>query len=258
MKLTLLLLALAMTMSAQVLPGNASGVAMGHLHILTSDPAAQKKLWVDVLGGKPGKLGRIEYAVFPGVILMFGSAPTSGGTVGSIVDHLGFLVRDFSGMKVKLSAAAELVSENKETHQFFIKFPGDINVEFTEDTSLDVPVKHHHVHFATPDIEGMRSWYVTVFGAKPGVRGQFQAADLPGVNLSWKTAKDAPAPTKGRSLDHIGFEVKDIEALCSKAQAAGAKLEGPPRSIPELGLKVAFLVDPWGTRLELTEGLDKL
>jgi hypothetical protein len=32
----------------------------------------------------------------------------------------------------------------------------------------------------------------------------------------------------------------------------------PYTEIPELGIAVAFLTDPWGTYVELTEGLDKL
>src|SRR4051794_7244877 len=98
-----------MQMSSQVLPANSAGVSMGHLHIITSDPEAQKKIWVDVLGGKPGKIASLEYATFPGVVVVFSKGDSSGGTEGSIVDHLGFLVKDFEGMKAKLRTAAPLV-----------------------------------------------------------------------------------------------------------------------------------------------------
>jgi catechol 2,3-dioxygenase-like lactoylglutathione lyase family enzyme len=230
---------------------------MGHLHIVTPDPAAQKKLWVDVLGGKHGKIGALEYATFPGVVVAFRTGESSGGTDGSIVDHLGFLVRDFEGTKSKMAAAAKIVSENPKNRQFFAMFPNGVKVEFSEDKTLDVPIKHHHVHFATPEEDKMRAWYADLFGAVPGMRGQFKAADLPGVNLSWKPVDSAPAPTKGRSVDHIGFEVTDIKAFCAKAEAAGARIESQPRHVSELRLTIAFLVDPWGTRIELTEGLSK-
>ena len=68
-------------------------------------------------------------------------------------------------------------------------------------------------------------------------------------------ADAAQAATKGRSLDHIGFEVKDLEAFCKKLAADGVTLESPFRDVPGIGLKVAFLIDPAGTRIELTEGL---
>jgi catechol 2,3-dioxygenase-like lactoylglutathione lyase family enzyme len=65
----------------------------------------------------------------------------------------------------------------------------------------------------------------------------------------------APVPTKGRAIDHIGFEVKNLDAFVKKLQADGVTIEVPYRDMPNLGLKLAFIVDPVGTRIELTEGL---
>ena len=61
-----------------------------------------------------------------------------------------------------------------------------------------------------------------------------------------------------RALDHIGFEVKDLEAFCEILEQKGVKFDIPYRQIPSLGLSIAFLTDPWGTYVELTEGLNKL
>jgi hypothetical protein len=33
--------------------------------------------------------------------------------------------------------------------------------------------------------------------------------------------------TKGRVLDHIGFDVKNLAAFCKKLEAAGIKLDRP-------------------------------
>jgi catechol 2,3-dioxygenase-like lactoylglutathione lyase family enzyme len=246
---------LAYGLSAQIMPPNATGVAMGHLHIITNDPEAHRKLWVDVLGGKPVKVGSLDFAMFPGVLVGFRQGESSGGTDGSVVDHLGFLVKDLAATKAKLAVSAKILRELPDTHQFFAGFPDGITVEFTEDTTLDVPIKHHHIHFATPAEEEMRAWYVNLFGAVPGTRGKFKAADLPGVNLSWKPSEKTALPTKGRSLDHIGFEVHGIGQLFAKAQAAGAKLDFAPVPMPELGVTAAMFIDPWGTRVELTERL---
>ncbi|HUO30283.1 MAG TPA: VOC family protein, partial [Bryobacteraceae bacterium] len=71
-------------------------------------------------------------------------------------------------------------------------------------------------------------------------------------------AQGAVAGTKGRALDHIGFEVKDLETFCRKLEADGVKLDMPYRRIPELNLAIAYLTDPWGTYIELTEGLNRL
>jgi catechol 2,3-dioxygenase-like lactoylglutathione lyase family enzyme len=252
--LTVFLMA-GLKLGAQVEPLNSSGVSMGHLHIITPDPAAHKKLWVDVLGGKLVKVGPIEFAMFPGVLVGFRPGNSNGGTIGSIIDHLGFVVKDFEGTQRKLASSAKIVSVNETARQFFALFPGDVTVEFTEDKTLNVPIKHHHIHFATPQEDEMRSWYAKVFGATLGMRGRFKAADLPGVNLSWKPSEKPTVPTKGRVMDHIGFEVRDIQSLTDRAAEAGAKIELQPTSRPELGLTMAFIIDPWGTQIELTEGL---
>jgi catechol 2,3-dioxygenase-like lactoylglutathione lyase family enzyme len=142
--------------------------------------------------------------------------------------------------------------------QAFVIAPDEIRVEITEDPSLEVPIANHHIHFYTSSVADTKAWYVKMFDAKPGKRGPFEAADLPGVNLSFSQATGALAGTKGRALDHIGFEVKDLEAFCGKLEAAGVKFDVPYRKIPSLGISLAFLTDPWGTYIELTEGLNRL
>ena len=41
-------------------------------------------------------------------------------------------------------------------------------------------------------------------------------------------------------------------------EARGARIEAPIRQVPNSRVKVAFLTDPWGTYIELTEGLDQV
>jgi catechol 2,3-dioxygenase-like lactoylglutathione lyase family enzyme len=63
------------------------------------------------------------------------------------------------------------------------------------------------------------------------------------------------APTKGRALDHIGFEVTGLEAFCKKLEADGTKFDLTYRELAALGgLKISYIIDPEGTRIELTEG----
>jgi catechol 2,3-dioxygenase-like lactoylglutathione lyase family enzyme len=257
MRLTVFFATVAPLLS-QIAPPNATGVSMGHLHIVTPAPDAQKKLWIDTLGGKLVKAGPLEYAMFPGAFVGWRKGDASGGTDDSVVNHLGFLVRDLAGTRAKLVAAGvAIVRELPETHQFFAMFPDRVKVEFTENTNQDVPIRHHHIHFASHQVEQMRAWYAKLFGAIPGRRAKFEAADLPGVNLSWNPADAPTLPTKGRAMDHIGFEIRDLKEFCAKLEQAGVKLDMPPTARPDLGLTIAFLTDPWGTRVELTEGLTK-
>jgi predicted enzyme related to lactoylglutathione lyase len=62
--------------------------------------------------------------------------------------------------------------------------------------------------------------------------------------------------TKGRVLDHIGFDVKNLEAFTKKFEAAGGKLDRPYTKNPQAGTALAFITDPWGTYIELNERPD--
>lgn len=244
---------------AQLPAPNEAGVAVGHLHILVKDVDLNRKLWVDGLGAVPVKLGPMEVLKFPDVMVLLRKGEPSGGSEGSTVNHLAFLVRDLKAAEARWKAAGgEIYDRRPSPDQVFLRFPGDVKVELTEDPSLSVPIAHHHIHFYTESVEKTKAWYVKTFGAKPGRRGKFEAADVPGANLSFSEATEKTVGTKGRAVDHIGFEIDNLEAFCKKLEREGVKFDAPYRNIPRLGISLAFFTDPWGTYIELTEGLDKL
>jgi catechol 2,3-dioxygenase-like lactoylglutathione lyase family enzyme len=243
----------------QTAPPNATGISMGHLHLLVRDVDAHKKLWVDTLGGQVVKSGPLELIKFPGVFVGLRKGEPTGGSDDSSVNHLGFKVKDLEGTKAKLTAAGgKVVREMPATRQMFIMFPDGVKVEFTEDTAMTRPIEHHHVHFFTSSVEETRAFYVKHFSAIPGTRGKFEAADLPGVNLTFSPSETKSVGTRTRGVDHIGFEVKNLAEFCKKLEAAGVKFDRPYQDVPSIGLKVAFFTDPFGTYVELTEGLNKL
>src|SRR5205085_10381905 len=95
-------------------------------------------------------------------------------------------------------------------------------------------------------------------GAAPGRRYRsldesYAAADLPGMNSN-VAPHEKVGPLKGRRLDHIGFEVRNLEAFCRKLEASGVKLDRPYMKNAN-GLATAFFTDRWGVYVELTEGL---
>jgi predicted enzyme related to lactoylglutathione lyase len=75
------------------------------------------------------------------------------------------------------------------------------------------------------------------------------------VTLSFSPSAMPTVATEGRALDHIGFEVKNLEAFTKKLEAEGITLTVPYRQVPALGIAIAFIKDPWGTNIEMTEGL---
>jgi hypothetical protein len=49
--------------------------------------------------------------------------------------------------------------------------------------------------------------------------------------------------------------VRNLEAFCKKLESAGVKFERPFKTLPDFRLSNARFTDPWGTSIELTEGL---
>jgi catechol 2,3-dioxygenase-like lactoylglutathione lyase family enzyme len=94
---------------------------------------------------------------------------------------------------------------------------------------------------------------VKLFGAKPGVRNNLPVANIPGAQLRWTKTDTAQTPTKGRALDHIGFDVTDLKAFIAKLEEAGVKLDRPYTKNEQTGVGLAFITDPWGTYIELNE-----
>lgn len=83
-------------------------------------------------------------------------------------------------------------------------------------------------------------------------------ADLPGGGLNFSQSTEPMRPTRSRALDHIGFEVKNLEEFCKSLEAQGIKLDVPFRKVPALNITLAFVTDPWGTYIELNEGLENI
>ena len=103
------------------------------------------------------------------------------------------------------------------------------------------------------DISGCIS-YVATFGLEATARGRLAtAANIPGMNLSFSATRTPVVATRGRAIDHIGFEVKDLAAAVKALEAKGIKFDGPVRT--DADVRHVTLVDPQGVTVELTQGL---
>jgi catechol 2,3-dioxygenase-like lactoylglutathione lyase family enzyme len=261
------------TASAQIASANDVGVAMGHLHFFVADVEASKAFWVG-LGGEPAAQAEPESVRFPGVVILI--SERGSNQTAAVIDHVAFRVRSLEevaarGFDLEMVEAypgiasvhapdgtrVELFEEGTATNIGFETAPGFADaVAERHNRALTAPIVTHHVHFYLPadQVELARDWYVEHFGATPGQRWRYDAADLPGFNLNFSASNETRAPTRGHTLDHIGFEVADLEAFCRGLEAAGIAFDQAYRRISD-SLATAVLTDPWGTTIELTEGL---
>jgi len=249
---------IAGTAAAQQAPFNEVGVTMGHWHIASKDVEANKKLFL-AMGGKlmPGPNPN-QQIMFPGVLinLLLGTEKGNGPTQGSVVNHVGFIVDNVQKRAAQWKAAGVnvLPGANNRQDQAFVETPDGVRIEILEDKTQSMPVRNEHVHFFLPEneIPKAQAWYAKTFGGKPGTRNNAPIVDLPGVQLRFTKADAKQAPTRGRVLDHIGFDVKDHPAFVKKIQSEGIKLDEPPRKVPN-GSTITYITDPWGTRIEIVQ-----
>src|SRR5262245_22409409 len=283
MKRMLIVLALLVWLpsnaSAQLLAAKDGPIVYGHHHLNVTSADEHKKFWVATLGGTAITIGtnKREIIKFPNALVFLNAMAPSGGTKGTTMNHIGFSVPDLRAViaKVKANGFRMVTTEEvppgiKVENDIGLATGGDVSgiayalgpdgvkVELVEIKKQTVPIMSHHIHFFGPQKE-MHDWYMKIFGAKdrPGLTGSFIGADLPGIGLNFTAATDASG-TRGRAIDHIGFEVKDLEEFTKKLTAQGIKLDRPYTKVEALGISIAFITDPWGTYIELTEGLDKV
>lgn len=88
----------------------------------------------------------------------------------------------------------------------------------------------------------MHELILTVAGSRP---------PAPSFILVSYPNKACPAPGEAT----IGFMVDDVDAALAKATGAGATVDVAPVDVPDHGLRLCFLLDPEGHRIELLQPL---
>ncbi len=257
-----ILLAAANQAHAQLSPMNAAGVTYGHVHLNVSDIEVHKKLWVDTFGGVFVQRGPLMTVKFPNMLIALAYKAPTGPSQGTAMDHFGFKVRSMSEMLTELRAAGYAVQNEFTGAEGFpnayVLGPDGLRIEMQEDKTLTAKSIPNHIHFWSPEFVQLLDWYVDTFSLTRRTRGSIKTtADAGTVNLSYQTSKEPVVGTKGRVIDHIGFEVRDLAAFCKQLEAQGIKFDVPFRDVPSIGLKIAFFTDAAGVYIELTEGLAK-
>jgi len=278
--LTLLVLAPSSHAWAQLIAARDGRIVYGHHHLNVTNVEESKKFWVDALGGVVVRVGpeSREIIRYPNALLLLRAQKPTGGSKGSTVDHIAFSVTNLrqrvdrikaGGFRIVTSSEAPpnvpvkddigVVEGGPVSGIAYAMAPDDVKVELVEMKAQSAPIVSHHIHFFGAQKE-MHAWYMKTFGASPLTSANpaaFISAGLPGLTMNFAPSQ-AMAATQGRAIDHIGFEVKNLEAFIKNLEAQGIKIASPYRQVPALGIAIAFIYDPWGTYIELTEGLDKI
>ena len=238
---------------------NEVGMSMGHIHLNVSDIDAQKKFWISQFDAKPLDHEGIQGVMVPGMLILFTQKAPGHTTQSTVLDHFGFKVRSRDEMVASCRAAGYVVSKEFTGSEGFpnayVIGPDGITVELQQEATQKPRAVAQHMHFLLPDFMDLRAWYINTLSMRESTRGPHVSADIPGMNLTFAIGKARDQATKDGLIDHIGFEVKGLEAYCRKLQTAGVKFDVPYTKAPKLGIAYAFFTDPKGVSIELTEGL---
>ena len=291
MRTLLLAVLLSLPAFSQLVSHPDAPIRIGHYHLNVTSVEAHKKFWAGTLGGKTIKFGGIDVIEFPDAFIFLHVQKPAGPTHGTAFDHIGFAVPNVPAMAAKLAAAGYQETTGREpkpvdknagepppaasgTSAVYGRFayflgPDGAKIELVTSDQKDAPpIVAHHIHFINKQYVEMQQWYMKAFNAtlRPGQTDFFIGADLPGVGYSlnffrWEGDQSIThVPTASRVVDHVGFEVKNLEAFCKALEAKGIKLIRPykKRDAAMNNIATATIIDPWGVSIELTEGLDKV
>jgi catechol 2,3-dioxygenase-like lactoylglutathione lyase family enzyme len=257
---------------------------MGHYHFVVRDVAANARFWTK-LGGVSSTAahrldsGRGDTAIvaLTDVLIVLSEGRSSGVSDGAVLNHIAFRVPSLAALEAAGFAIDRAgpdlpgigTTRTPEGERIELFDSTATNVGFMPDSwptdpvadrhnkPIAVPIASHHFHLYLPDeaaVATAKAWYARTFGGTPGKRWRYEAVDLPGININLGVAPAAVQPMKGRTLDHIGLEVTDLEAFTKKLDALGIAFDVRYHRNAS-GIGEARLTDPWGTSIELTEGM---
>ena len=234
-------------------------------HIHLNEPAAEASAWWEknISGGR-----RITEApnriMYGGVRLMFLASQSSGGSQGSVIEHLGFSVSDIDAKMRELAAInTKVIEPVRDVPGLYktalIESPWGTRVQLVQDPEL---LGLHHVQLRLPDPEAAYAWYLDKFGGeRTKIRGQVDSVKYAGTGgfttVYVLIAQGASVPSQGRAIDHIGWRstaaINDTKTMLEGKQV---QLTSQPRplNLPNgPPINYFYVAGPSGARIEIVE-----
>ena len=124
---------------------------------------------------------------------------------------------------------------------------------------------YHHVHITSSSPAKGVEWYSDHLGCHP-VSDRDDAANCDGVEFVF-VPQSTSGGSQGTGVNHISFSFSDLSAKMGEFEAVGVRGSGVRLQRFDDGsmvreaqglFKFAFILDPWGTRIELVEDPERL
>lgn len=221
-----------------------------HMHLTATDPAEGAEWYAKHFDGK---LVQPELCMIGDILfIFFKKTDDFPGSVGSGVDHIGFSVEDIDAtMKTLEEAGVKIISGVRELPGLkiaFVEDPWGTKIEILQDHDL---LGFHHIHLHSSDVEGTVAWYQGAFGGE--TFDSFKGLPIKGVDygdvlIMVQRSSGEKAPTKGRSIDHLGFSTPNLDEAAEALKAKGVTFSLDP--IPYRNLRISFIDGPDGVLIE--------
>src|SRR2546427_12848730 len=218
---SLIVMAYATEVSAQ----NGFRNMFDHLHLAAPDPIKAVEWYRKNLGGQPTTEGT-DRLMFGETRVIFQRNEKATPSAGSVVDHIGFSVRDVdAAMKAMEADGAKIEGPAREVAGLFklgvVVDPFGTRLEIDDDSAK---LGLNHVHLRGPDPNASLAWYVDKFGATSAtMKDRPDWIKYGGV---WLLAmKGEATPSAGHAIDHIGFRPLNVDNAVAPAQTKKAKVE---------------------------------
>jgi catechol 2,3-dioxygenase-like lactoylglutathione lyase family enzyme len=143
----------------------------------------------------------------------------------------------------------------------------------TADASYPFPSwKIDHAAIRVPDFDAAVAWYtekldfhlkrslplagLTFALLSPAADDSFGIELLAGPGADNRaTFKDLHASYKLPGWHHVGFRVESVDHAIDELQRRGVTIVAEPQDVAAMGLRVAFISDPWDNIFEIVQSL---
>ena len=225
------------------------------VHLGVPDPVAAADWYRRYLGATPGD--HTDRVMFGGTRFIFLKNERPAPSEGAAIDHVALSFADLDARIKTLAGSGGRVTAAVSDiaglyRSGFIEDPWGAKIEVIEDPET---VGFHHVHVQVPDPVRTRAWYVEKFGGTAGkLKGRIDGVKCADV---WVLTDQGDAePSRGHTIDHIGWRVPDLLATAAALKARGVTFTTDPQPGPagdHAPVLLSFAEDPWGVKIELLQ-----
>ena len=244
--------------SAAPRPAAAAPALYHHMHLNVPN-AEQGVAWYIKHMDCKAVPNRANAALCDTTLFLFAARDPKGPSEGTGANHFGFSFHDLTAKAKELQAAGvKFTGEVRDVPGLFklafIEDPWGTRIELVEDH--DYP-GFHHIHLSSMDPEKTLAWYQNIFGGERAkMKGKIDAVLYGKVWLMAVKAKEAPAATEGRAIDHLGWSFPDLDAAAAEIKQKGVTFQTEPRALTPpspSSVKISFITGPEGVRIEVVE-----